>query len=96
MSNFIAPLKPVAPLGLAEHAQPGPGNFAAVFSQAMQELEASQAQSQQDGEALALGQLDNLGQLQINAMKAETMLNTAVQLTSRAVGAYKEIMQTQL
>lgn len=47
-------------------------------------------------QALALGDVDNLAQLQIDSMKASAALSTTVQLTSRVVGAYKEIMQMQV
>ena len=47
-------------------------------------------------QALALGDVDNLAQLQIDSMKASAALSTTVQLTSRVVSAYKEIMQMQV
>ena len=49
-----------------------------------------------DGAGLSLGNADDLAQIQINMLKAETMLQTTVQITSRAVNAYKEIMQIQV
>ena len=62
----------------------------------MKDLETLQAQSAEDSRKLALGEIDNIAQVQINALKTSTMLQTTVQLTSRAVGAYKEIMQMQV
>ena len=70
--------------------------FGAILENAMKDLETLQAQSAEDSRKLALGEIDNIAQVQINALKTSTMLQTTVQLTSRAVGAYKEIMQMQV
>ena len=76
--------------------QEKPAGFGDVLSQAMQQVEQAQETSRQDAVALELGDVDNLAQIQINSMKSATMLQTATQLTSRAVNAYKEIMQMQV
>ncbi len=52
--------------------------------------------TEQDNYNLAIGNTDNLAQMQLNSLKASTMLETTVQLTSRVVNAYKEIMQIQI
>lgn len=70
--------------------------FADVFSDAMNEYRAASAQSDEDSYQLAMGNLDNLASLQINSAKAETARAVVTQLTSRAVNAYKEIMQMQI
>ena len=45
---------------------------------------------------LVNGDADDLAQIQINSMKTSTLLQTTVQLTSRMVNTYKEIMQMQV
>ncbi len=71
-------------------------SFKEFLSDAMKETEALQQQTEQDGIALALGEIDNVAQIQVNSLKASAMLQTTVQLTSRTVSAYKEIMSMQV
>lgn len=71
-------------------------SFQDMLSGYMQEVKSLTQAAEQDGARLALGNADDLAQIQINAMKAEAALQTTVQLTSRAVNAYKEIMQMQV
>lgn len=71
-------------------------SFADVLKNAVQTLEETQIQSQQDAYDLAMGSTDNLAALMINSAKAEAAVTMTVQMTSRAVSAYKEIMQMQV
>lgn len=70
--------------------------FESVLQNAIGELNKAQAVSEADAYRLALGNTDNLHQIQIDSMKTEAMLNTTVQLTTRLVNAYKEVMQMQV
>ncbi len=97
---FFVPIQPMQKMDFSQaetvavQAQSaGSASFSDILQQAMQNYEQLQTVSEQDGEALALGQVDDLAQVQINTFKAQSALQTAVQLTSRAVSAYKEIMQ---
>lgn len=67
--------------------------FDSLLDSAMKNISEVEAQSEADSVNLALGDMNDLAQLQINTLKAESMVQTAVQLTSRVVSAYKEIMQ---
>lgn len=71
-------------------------SFSDILKNAVKTLEETQAQSQQDNYNLAMGNTDNLAALMINSAKAEAAVTMTVQLTSRAVSAYKEIMQMQI
>ncbi len=71
-------------------------SFQNYFQQALQEVESANAAVKQDGIELSLGNLDNIAQAQIDILKAETLTQVAVQVTTRAVNAYKEIMQMQV
>lgn len=79
----------------SEAAQPKTG-FAAFFDEALQNAREAQSVADNDAVALSLGQTDNLAQVMINAAKASTATQLAVDLTGRAVSAYKEIMQMQV
>ena len=68
-------------------------SFSDIIKEAINNIEALENTSSSDGVDLALGNVDDLAQLQINSMKAETMVQTAVQVTTRVVNAYREIMQ---
>ena len=98
---FIVPIEPMRPMELSE---PGktlkvpskPGAFQNVLDNAISALEATQRASQADAYRLAYGNVDNLAEVMINTLKAETMIQTTVQITSRVIAAYKEIMSIQV
>ena len=99
---IFTPMIPIQPIErmsfgqtVTEPTKKGSG-FGNILQNAMKDLEALQKQSAEDSRKLALGEIDNIAQVQINSLKTSTMLQTTVQLTSRAVGAYKEIMQMQI
>lgn len=71
-------------------------SFQTVLGDYLREADRLMQTAEQDEARLVLGQADDLAQIQINALKAEAALQTAVQITSRAVNAYKEIMQMQV
>lgn len=100
MAAFIAPITPMKMAdfdSLTQKTEQKKGSsFENVIQNALQELENVTQTSEQDAVNLALGDVDDLAQLQVNAMKAQTMLQTTVQLTTRVVNAYKEIMQMQV
>ncbi|WP_099205319.1 flagellar hook-basal body complex protein FliE [Scatolibacter rhodanostii] len=100
METFIAPIKSIEGIGSFEGTKSiesqKNGGFGDILSQAVSELEAASETNQANDYQLALGDVDNLAQLQIDSLKTQTLLQTTVQLTTRAVNAYKEIMQMQV
>lgn len=70
--------------------------FADVFKEAVQNLKETDAVSKQDAYDLALGKVDDLHNVSINTAKAEMALALTVQLTTRAVSAYNEVMRMQV
>lgn len=66
--------------------------FTKIFEDAYQNARDMQAISNQDAIDLALGKVDNLSEVMINASKSSTATQLAVDLTSRAVSVYKEVM----
>lgn len=98
---FFTKVEPIQPMEKMTFQQPAADmtqgkSFSGILKAAVSELEQAQAQAQQDSMMLAAGQIDDLAAVQINSMKASTMLQTTVQLTTRAVNAYKDIMQMQV
>ena len=96
--SSLTPLEPIAGQeGTARGASTSSGiPFAEVLGEAMNTLQESQALSEQDAIDLARGEVSDLHTLMINSSITATAVETAVQLTSRAVSAYKEIMQMQV
>lgn len=98
----IVPLSGIKPLDVAAQgvsAQSKPGAnmpFAEHLTSAVQSLRETQQAAQQDAYDLALGRADDLTGIMINSAKESTALKMTVELTSRAVNAYKEIMQMQI
>lgn len=98
---FIVPIQPMKPMEFSQSSQTinpaaKEGSFHHVLNNAMTALDETQKNSRQDAYQLALGNVDNLGEVMINTLKAESMIQTTVQVTSRAISAYKEIMQIQI
>jgi len=70
--------------------------FADTLQTAIEELRQIQEVTQQDAFDLAMGTTSDLHSIMINSAMQTTLVETAVQLTSRAVSSYKEIMQMQI
>ena len=70
-------------------SQEGGQSFASIMQEAQQAAAA-------DSYNLAMGDVDSLHNMMINSALEATAVETAVQLTGRAVSAYKEIMQMQI
>ena len=70
--------------------------FKDVLSNAYRDLVETQEVSKSDAYRLSMGQSDDLHTVMINSQKAETALNMTVQLTTRALTAYNEIMRMQV
>lgn len=70
--------------------------FVDMLKSAIQNMEETRAVAAQDSVKLAMGEVDDLHTLQINAQKAGLATDFAIGLTSRALSAYKEIANMQI
>ena len=97
---YIVPLSNLPTLqgGSVEETSARPGGlpFREVMQQAVQSLQETQQAATQDTYDLAHGNPTDLHTLMIHSAMETTAVETVVQLTSRAVSAYKEIMQMQI
>lgn len=99
---FIVPLSTLPnlqPLGepnTETKEQQGNQSFASIMQEAMDTLKTTQEQAAADSYDLAMGDISSLHTMMINSAMEATAVETVVQLTSRAVSAYKEIMQMQI
>lgn len=71
-------------------------SFADIMRDAVRTLQESQAAAAEDSYHLAMGDISSLHSMMINSAMEATAVETVVQLTSRAVSSYKEIMQMQI
>ncbi len=76
--------------------QEGGQSFASIMQEAIDTLQQAQEAARADSYDLAMGDVESLHNMMINSVMEATAVETAVQLTSRAVSAYKEIMQMQI
>ena len=72
------------------------GQFAGQLKNAIEQLNASQIESDLKTEALVNGEIDDLHDVMITAQKASVTLNTAVEVQQKAIDAYNEIMRMQI
>lgn len=70
--------------------------FADVLQDAVKTMQETQEVSRQDAYDLAMGRSDDLHSVMIHSTQASTALKLTVELATRAVNAYKEIMQVQI
>ena len=71
-------------------------NFGDILTNAMQDVNRMQIESDEHKELLAIGELDNLHDLTIAAEKANISLQVTMSIRSKIVEAYKEIMRIQI
>ncbi|MFZ2539027.1 MAG: flagellar hook-basal body complex protein FliE [Oscillospiraceae bacterium] len=96
---FIVPLSSLQQMTKLETTSAipqGKSSFSQIFEEVLKNAKETQAISNEDSVKLALGQVDNLSEVMINSAKASTAMQMTVELTSRAVSSYKEIMQMQV
>jgi len=70
-------------------------NFGAILSKAVGEVNSSQVDSRKMGQLLAVGEIDNLHDVQIAGQKAELTLNLMVEVRNKILDAYNEINRIQ-
>ncbi|TFB23346.1 flagellar hook-basal body complex protein FliE [Filobacillus milosensis] len=70
--------------------------FANALKQAINKVNEAQNVSDQKTNALVNGEINDLHEVMIAAQKASVTLQTATQVQSKAIEAYKEVMRMQL
>ena len=99
---FITPITPLGQISgnqVTATGAPATGNdipFKEIFSSAVQNLKETEVISNNDSTLLALGDIDDLHTLGINATKAYLAERFVVELRNRAMEAYSEIMRMNM
>lgn len=74
----------------------GGQSFQNIFEEAIKNVEETQAASNREDELLAAGNIDDLHTAIIQAQQTAAAVEFTTQLTSKAVGAYNQIMGMQV
>ncbi len=74
----------------------GSSPFHDMFAGAVSNLEELNAIKNQDAIALSLGNIDDIGAMQVNSQKAEVALQMLVQMRNRVLESYQEIMRISI
>lgn len=70
--------------------------FADILQESIETMQETQRISNQDAYDLAMGNTDDIASVMIHSAQATAALEMTVQLASRAVSTYKEILQMQI
>lgn len=71
-------------------------SFADIYKGMIEDVRETQAVADQDSIDLALGNVDDLHTVMINAEKAEFALNLTVSVTSKMLAAYNDIIKMNI
>lgn len=98
--QMLSPIIPIEPIGGAQKTAPataaGGVPFASMLSDAMKDAASAQEVASQDALDIIMGTGGDLHNIMINSAMETAAIETAVELTTRVVSAYKEIMQMQV
>jgi flagellar hook-basal body complex protein FliE len=96
-SNFIQPIAtPTIKPQAATEPKADSATFKNMLTDALNEVNQLQLDSQAKTGQLVNGQIDDLHDVMITAQKASVGLNLAVQVQSKVITAYNEMMRMQL
>jgi len=70
--------------------------FSDQFKQALEQLNTAQKESEVKTEKLVNGEIDQLHEVMIAAQKASISMSLAVEVQSKVIDAYNEIMRMQI
>lgn len=101
MSNHIVntiPLSPPSQTQWKKNTSPGEAHatFANQLKNAIAGVNDTQMLSNDKTKALAKGEIDDLHDVMISSQKASITMKTAVEMQSKVVEAYKEVMRMQV
>jgi len=100
-ANFVNLLSPEPVNAIKEFlnidgASDNSSSFADVFSEAIKNVNATDAAGKASSLALLAGQTDDLAGIMIGAQKAEIALSLALALRNKVLDAYTEVMRMQV
>ncbi|MGN1480969.1 flagellar hook-basal body complex protein FliE [Porcipelethomonas sp.] len=100
---FIVPLTEMSMSGITplkateqENVESKDQSFGEILKSKIQDVKDLESQSLQSAYDIATGASDDIESAMLDSTKASTAIEMTVQLTTRAVNAYKEIMSMQI
>jgi len=87
---------PSVPGGDSSENRTGSLNFGEMLNSAMNNVNQAQKSSEQMGNLLAAGKVDDLHSVMIEGAKAELALQFTLQVRNKVLDAYNEIMRMQM
>ncbi|MBS7528391.1 flagellar hook-basal body complex protein FliE [Fusibacter paucivorans] len=93
-NSIINPNKKLASLN--ETLEADAPKFAEVLASSLQKVSDDQLYAEQMDQMLAVGEVENIHDVTIAAMKADMSISVAVDVTNKVLSAYNEIMRLQL
>ncbi|KGX88452.1 flagellar hook-basal body complex protein FliE [Pontibacillus litoralis] len=98
--NTLPPLQPLHAATTAKVKNTSPADaqssFANSLKSAIEQVNKANVASDQKTEQLVKGEVNNLHDVMITAQKASIMMQTAIEVQSKAIDAYKEISRMQI
>lgn len=70
-------------------------DFKNILMDALDSVNSAEKTTQEIDKQLTIGEVDNLHELRIEAMKADITLSMAVEVRNKVLEAYKEVMRLQ-
>lgn len=103
-STFIIPLTPMQTIGSVTEAEKTAGtnaaedgeSFLSTLKSKIQEVKDLETASLNSAYDVAMGYSDDIESAMIDATKASTAIELTTQITTRAVNAYKSILEMQI
>lgn len=71
-------------------------SFSDILKDTLESVKEQEAVDQENNKVLASGELDNLHNIMIDAVKTDIMLQFTMQIRNKVIDAYQEIMRIQL
>lgn len=98
ISAAFPPLKAIPSVPGSSNNETGTGslNFGEMLNNAIDNINQAQKSSEQMGNLLATGQVDDLHSVMIEGTKAELALQFTLQVRNKILDAYNEIMRMQM
>ena len=98
-TGFIVPIKLNEGIGLRENTRGSDqdrGIFRSIFENAVNDVEKTQKNLEQQQYLLSTGQIDDAHTVPIAASEAQMAVDLLVQLRNKAMDAYNELMRVSL
>ena len=91
LPSIVTPVKPIA----AENSKPS-ATFGDILKSKIQNVKDLESRSLQSAYDISVGNSNDIEGAMLDATKASTAIEMTVQLTTRVVNAYKEILSMQV